>query len=152
MWQEQDRQIFAYFANGAQLWADPIRAHRLMLQHTAGKLNDLIAKANKGAKTEHQMPAEPGTVEYVQALEAKGILAEAATAAFGLMPFDPATGQGTLESEALDVLIQFLAWLDQKKTTGGTTTSPEHSAPGVSPRGPTTAPGTQPLLVPGHVG
>lgn len=125
MWQEADRQIFPYVVQGQQLWADPIRVLRLLLQHTQGRLNDLCRQANRlldQTRDNGPPPAEPGTPEYVLAQESRGRLADAAVAAFGLPPFDPFTGQGVLENEAFDVLVAFMDWQEQKKTTGGTTT------------------------------
>lgn len=125
MWQPEQRLIFGYEYAGEVRWADPGRVHRLLLQYTAGKLNELCAQANKlsGSKENPaETPAQPGTAEYVQGQAAVGLLAEAAFAAFGLQPVDPMTGMGATEEEAMAVLVQFMRWEQEKKTPGGTTT------------------------------
>jgi hypothetical protein len=94
---------------------------RLLLQHTAGRLNDLCAEANRTSKDNPQ-PVQAGTHEYAISQAARGALAEAAIHAFGLPPFDPLTGQGALEDEALAILREFMDWAAQKKTPTGTTT------------------------------
>jgi hypothetical protein len=120
MWQEDDRRIFAFEFRGQTQFADPVRIHRLLLQATAGQLNAVCERANR-VIPDHDNPAEPGTMDYVAAYEARGTLAKAALSAFALEPFDPTTGTGTLESEAMAILYAYLQWESQKKTTGGTT-------------------------------
>lgn len=128
MWAEQDRQIFSFVYKGEMRFADPVKVVRLMLQHTAGLWDRICKDVNRlypsrPEDDDHPRPAaQPGTPEYAQGQAARGVLAEAALAAFGLPPFDPYTGQGALEDEALTILGEFTAWQKQKKTTGGTTT------------------------------
>src|SRR5262245_9391405 len=111
MWSAEERLIFQL---PDKRLVDPQHAYRVLLVKTNGELNSLLAQYQEG--------------EMGEAVTA-GRLAAAAVAAFDLPPFDQATGQGTLEDEALNVLSRFLAWRDQKKTTTATPpTSPPPTA------------------------
>ena len=100
MFPPEARRIFGPYldANGQQLFADPVAVSRLLNAETGGNLNAHIDQYNAGND------------------QAAMLLANAAVVAFGLPPFDRKTGQGTLQDEALNVLVQFLHWREEKKT------------------------------------
>jgi hypothetical protein len=123
MFPESVRGIFQYEYQGQLLHADPIRILRLLSIHTGGRLTQLVEDARHlqdRTKEDGPPAAQPGTPEYQAGKVAVGILADATTQAFGLAPFDPYTGEGTLEAEALELLATFTRWMQQKKTPGGT--------------------------------
>jgi hypothetical protein len=107
--------IFKYADGGGNmLSADPlaIRAELATRAINAGhKLNDLIEAANaidlKGA-TE---------IQVAEAWQAMMTLAQIATEAFELVPFDKKTGVGADAAHALAVLDHFHSWLKKNRQT-----------------------------------
>jgi hypothetical protein len=121
----EDRRIFRYlltFPGGQQIprYADPIAVKRNLHLATGGRLNKLIADANKDARS----PDDPTVIEEdhpdrLTALQARGQLAHAVCLAFELPRFDSTTGEGMVEEECMALLVEYLNWLGQKKTSGG---------------------------------
>ena len=116
MFTPEARRIFGPYldANGQQLFADPVAVSRLLNAETGGNLNQYIDQYNAGDD------------------RAAMLLADAAISAFGLAPFDRKTGVGTLQDEALNLLVQFLHWRGEKKTPPASlrTSAPSTAAPG----------------------
>ena len=116
MFTPEARRIFGPYldANGQQLFADPVAVSRLLNAETRGNLNQYIDQYNAGDD------------------RAAMLLADAAISAFGLAPFDRKTGQGTLQDEALGLLVHFLQWKEQKKTVPASlpTSAPSMAAAG----------------------
>lgn len=99
-------------------YADPIAVKRMLHIATGGRLNKLIEDANRDAHGPEAFPLDDESPERLAALQARGVLATATCHAFGLPLFDPTTGEGLTEEEALALLREYLLWLDQKKTSG----------------------------------
>lgn len=124
MYTPEERRIFRFvltFPSGQQVprYADPIAVKRNLHIATGGRLNKLIADANKDVRTADNPPLDDESPERMAALQARGTLAGAACYAFELPRFDPMTGDGMTEEEAMSLLMEYLTWLDQKKTSGG---------------------------------
>jgi hypothetical protein len=139
MYTETDRKVFRYlltFPDGQTIprYADPIAIRRNLLLATGGKLHKLLEDANKDivqiddslreGSAEWQAAVESSRLpedspERLQALQARGILAQAACMAFQLPPFDSMTGEGVLEEESIAILAEYLIWLEAKKKSGG---------------------------------
>jgi hypothetical protein len=108
MYSPAERAIYVW-SDGRQDWhVDPLRAYRRLVRALAGEQDAVIERARSD--------------DPLAATGAKERLADAAREAFGLEPFDPATGQGTLDAEAEALLYDFLGWLQSKK--GSPPTSP----------------------------
>lgn len=103
MFTEQERRIYGPYQDGRgnQVFADPEAVYRHLMAETAGELNAITSQYNES--------------ELGMAIVAER-LASAAIVAFDLKPFDKATGQGTLQDDALNLVGNFLDWRDQKKT------------------------------------
>lgn len=117
-----NRDIYPYtLPDGRTVFGDPVALLRELKLVTRGRLNDLLGAQARLA----EIPREETPSEDILAagLAATGQLVEAALAVFRLPAFDPETGQGTLEDEALTVLANFLNWLHEKKTSGETPSS-----------------------------
>jgi hypothetical protein len=119
-----NQRIFTYTRNGIALHADPVAVHRAFTRALGGDPEPTL----KAACAEGDSPAD-----RLRRLDAEEKLAAAARTAFDLPAFDPATGQGCMEDECLDVLWDWLAWLQKKSvTTAPTPTSPPSTAPASS--------------------
>ena len=124
--EEEERRVFQCVFGQTMIHADPIAVHRRMKICTGGRFGKLIEDAN----VLNARPDEPGYTpppedhpEHLQALIARGVLAGAVIQAFELQPFDPMTGQGVLEEEALALLYKYLVWMDGKKKVAGHSSS-----------------------------
>jgi hypothetical protein len=112
MYTDKERRIYGPYHDGREpVYADPLAVWRKLTVATRGELAALLARYN-----------ENGTSQDLAA----GPLAEAAVAAFGLVPFDKLTGHGACEDDALWLLGDFLAWRAEKKN--GAVTSPTSPA------------------------
>lgn len=109
---EDDRRVFGY--EHPQLgpqFADPLRAYRTLVANSGGRLDEWLDF--------YERPTENPPM----ASQAADVLYGAAVAAFRLEPFDPATGKGTPEACALKLIDTFFAWCNEKKASGGSTST-----------------------------
>jgi hypothetical protein len=117
MFSDADRAIFGPFFNGqGMVYADPLRVYRELSLELDGDPQLWIARSRDD---------DPRT-----RLVAEGRLVQASRSAFGLAPFEPDSGQGAQDQDALTALRSYLVWLDQKKSSGLTSpTSPVPTGP-----------------------
>ncbi len=109
MAEAEDRRIFSGKCGGAEVRADPAAAYRAFVLAASGDPDpDLAAAAKRPVEGEKEDAGD-----RVARLEAEGRLADATARAFALPAYDPQTGQGHTESELLDLMDQFLGWLEK---------------------------------------
>ncbi len=127
MYTESERQIYGpYFSGVTAVYADPIRVRRL--------LTDLL-DGNPGKA----LAALAGPIPELR-IEATERVLRAVVVAFGLVAFDPTTGQGLREDEVKGRLDDFLAWwAEVKKKPATSPTSPPSSGSGNAPTTPPSA-------------
>ena len=134
---ENQRAIYSYSDGKKKVFADPLflRAQLKMLAlQLAGKdISKIIDTANK---TDLKGASE---IELSEAYGALMALAEISTQAFGLVPFNPDTGEGATKAHAIGVVNHFYLWLQKKNQRPvSRPTSTPHSA-SISETQPTTA-------------
>ena len=129
MFSESERNVFFYL----ERWFDPLRVWRRLQQATQGELRQLLALAQTPKVPDDLPPEEKEAVQQVtpQQMAARDRLLEAVPHAFELPPFDPSTGTGLLEEQAMGLLFQYLAWMEEKKTkpSPSPTSSPTSGPP-----------------------
>ena len=105
MYSDEERQIFGPFYDGVhdQVYADPLHVRRILTLRLEGKPNDWLKITNSPDESDKAV--------------AIGKVVPAAQEAFGLVPFDPKTGQGADEAYTLRVLDKFLRWQEAKKSS-----------------------------------
>ncbi len=128
MYTDQERAVYGPFFSGAgAVYGDPIRIRRL--------LTDLLDGDPKKA-----LEGVSGPIPELR-IEATERVLRAVVVAFGLVPFDPATGQGLREDEVKGRLDDFLDWWSElKKKRETLPTSVPSTAPASSAGVPTTSP------------
>lgn len=84
---------FAYHDGRQELKGDPLSLQRALRRETQGTLEQLL----KSARDSDPMVSVPA---------AEAVLA-ATRAAFGLMPYDPTTGEGVMDRDVIALLRQF---------------------------------------------
>ena len=98
---ERQRNIFRYWNGIAYVWGDPLQIYRRLLVAFGGDMGPTYANA--------------ASEDPAISLPALGELADKVRDAFGMVPFDQATGQGATESDCLDALADWSAHLGLKK-------------------------------------
>ncbi len=118
----QEKAIFEYQdpATGARRYADPMAVDRALAAHTHGECDRLVADLH-------------GT-DPVKRLAAGDLLWPAVRAAFGLAPFDAATGKGATDAVCNRLLGDYNGWANEVFTGGGT--GPTFVPPTDSPAAP----------------
>ena len=120
---EGETQIFGpYFVNGEPRYADPLMVQEQLWALLDGDANQFLRAAR----------SEDARVRW----HAWQRLAQAVPQAFGLPPFDPATGQGTTLRECRLLLDGFLDWCEELKKK--LDISPISSPPTAPSLGPST--------------
>jgi hypothetical protein len=119
-----EKEVYRYELHGQECFADPLACYRRVLEACQGDL---------GSELEAVRRPPPGTVEQapelMNRLGAEERLAEASRKGFGLPAFDPATGEGATDAQALRVLYDFLGWLEKNdEPRGSPRTSPQPTA------------------------
>jgi hypothetical protein len=124
---EAERRVFKYQdAEGRDAYADPLAVHYGLLEALKGEL----AEALQDARSE----------DLRARVAAQRRLGAAVLEAFTMPPFDPRTGSGTTLGHCLDVLWDFLAFLDaKKKQPVSSPTCARPTAPASSPAAPSTS-------------
>lgn len=128
MFTDTERLIFPYEVRGQKRWADPLAISRNLIRASNGEFDQIDAESRDvpdgvGGFAEQgpQGPEEFGKVlSRASAREKRHAFT---CAAFGLPPFDPATGEGVTEVETAAVLDSFLVWLEGNERPGAA--SPE---------------------------
>lgn len=133
---KQDDFVFTYFNGVETIHGDPEDLHLRLLEAAQGQLGKLLkASRERGPANE-----EGDTMEALEAKAAErsrvflGSIpairkVEAITrAAFGMVPFDPATGKGATVTQCNAVLTAFFRFLDgEKKSPDVSPTAPASS-------------------------
>lgn len=121
-------EIFPWVTpEGKQVYADPLRVERRLTAACDGDVKHVLQLA----QSENPMQAEQYTVAWLRAI----------AFAFGLRPFDEATGQGAGDEFLMSLYESYLDWKGKKKVTSGSTPSSPPTSPATSPpSAPTAAP------------
>jgi len=123
-----ERRVFGPYGNGReQVYGDPDAILRRLLHCLDGDPNRFL-RDYLADRLFDEAGNETGRDPQKEALAfaATERLLDAARDAFGLVPFDPVTGQGVTERQALGVLFGFVDYLDGLKK--------KRAAPPISPR------------------
>lgn len=116
----EDRRVFRYFDGSAAVYADPMALNRRLIHELGGEQDAVFADSHS--------PVDGVAYPAVERLLA------AARRAFGMAPFDPATGTGPLEKDVRRVLNEFLDFFGEPATPpASTATSPPSTAAASSP-------------------
>lgn len=123
---DNERRVYGPYFNGAQaVFGDPFKINRTLIHLLNGEPNQVIADYNS---------KEPCPAKF----EATDKLLKAGVEAFGLIPFDAATGQGSLESDVIKVVTDFMKWCSKKNETPApmpTSLPPSDGLPSQNPFG-----------------
>jgi len=107
MYSEQDRRIFGPYFNGLQsVYGDPLQINRRLVHALDGDPAPVHERAN--------------SQEEAERFEAREKLVVAARYAFGMVEFNPTTGQGAVELDVWTALNSFLEWREKKDSTAVT--------------------------------
>ncbi len=101
MYTDKEREIFQYRINGQDKAIDPIAAMRVIQMEEPDLEADYIDISLIGEKADTKQ------------MEALTRILKACRAAFGLKEF--ADGEGYLDSEVLEVMVEFFIYLDELK-------------------------------------
>ena len=131
MFTESEKNIFPYTYKGRTYFADPLQVRRKFIQFSHGEIDQILQDAGEVFPWETSTDSRTGQpVPPMASLEDRDMGKELAREqaeqrrfevvcqVFDFPPFDPASGEGTLEHEAVSVLVQWLEWLSKKKRTG----------------------------------
>jgi hypothetical protein len=127
-----NKNIFQFHNGSALVWADPLILRRKLAVALGGDIGAVVKDVNAdrppaGWPEGKDFVPEPSAV-MVAAFAADKFLAGIRTA-FGMTPFDPATGEGADERCCLDAYDAWRAFEDSKKKPGETTPSTQPSSP-----------------------
>jgi hypothetical protein len=100
MFSPEERLVFKYNVGGVARFADPLDIRRKLVRAGRGEIDRILEDAENSP-------------DPMQAADAEEKRLAAVLDAFGLPPFDTATGQGTTEREALAILWEFLEYLEK---------------------------------------
>jgi|SRR5579859_354217 len=104
MFDPKEREIFPYYngnPNGKVVMGDPIYLRRKLTEELGGNPAKWIDDYN--------------SQDLARSLPATEKLIGAVRAAFKMMPYDDATGQGAMEKDVLEALAEFLTFEESKK-------------------------------------
>lgn len=103
------------------VFVDPLKLRRKLLSATSGRCWEWAKRVKEYESQLAKIKDQAGETPEAQRAEwskdmaeLEGRLAEAAMTAFGLNPVDPETGLGVTEMTALELLNDFLGWLEKK--------------------------------------
>src|SRR5690606_5376464 len=104
MYTESQRKIFGPInpGDGQPIYLDPLAVLRTLTEELGGDPNEAIAVYNGTAE---------GSTPVAQA-KAEGELVRASRRALQLVDFDPYSGEGATDQDALDLLHNFLSYLE----------------------------------------
>lgn len=124
MFTEDERRIYGPYFNGAkEVLADPLALNRKIKALMGGNPAKLVEDYNSGIA---EVAFEAGERFFAAVREA-----------FGLVAFDPETGDGMTESDCLKCWNDFQSWLKKKDVTDrNSPTSVPPLVPGGLPRAP----------------
>lgn len=123
-------ELFIYEYGGQQIYADPFKIRRILLEHTDGRaweymhaLYDL-KQAEKELRVQEEQ-VQPGTpdgervkaqlaLNLISSSKLEGVLAGATMEAFEFSPIDPESGQGITEDSALEILAKYMEFAEGK--------------------------------------
>jgi hypothetical protein len=101
LFRRRPERAYRYWDGAATRWADPFALNRALWAACDGRLDVILSDAQNDDPLLHGPACE--------------LLLQAVREAFALVPFNPATGTGATEDEALDCHEAFLAWSAKKK-------------------------------------
>lgn len=141
MYAEWEKKIFEYEdgsvgpdGNPARAFADPVEVNRLLVHYLDGDPDKFLAERWAGVPLEGETDDQGEPLKVDEGLAplrfaAEQRLAEAATKALDLVPWNKRDGTGLTTLRVLDVLDQYLAWMDgQKKSAECSPTTPTPTA------------------------
>lgn len=95
-----ERLIYGPYHDGlSERYADPIAVHRKLVMVLDEDPNHFI----------RQLKSEVPSIKVRAEIE----LAAAAVGAFDLLPFDPSSGTGSTQDEALAILYDYIGWREK---------------------------------------
>lgn len=128
MFPEKDKQIFPYDYKGRTYFADPLQVRRKFIQASFGEIDQILRDASETFPWEPSIDPRTGEAlppmapiedrdpnKEMQREQAEQRRFEVVCQVFELPPFDPLTGEGTREEEAIAILVQWLEWIAKKK-------------------------------------
>ena len=119
MFPDQERSIFSYAVRDDTRFADPLALRRNLLRASNGEFDQVARDSRDRPDRPDGMGGivDQGPEDFGQIMQrenAKEKLYGIICFAFGLTPFDPATGEGITEAETTAVLGRFLGFLEKK--------------------------------------
>jgi hypothetical protein len=104
----QSRGVFSFYDGVAEVWGDPLEIETAFILACGGDADALFKAA--------QLPPA-NIVEHPPAtqsrLMAQAKLVDATRVAFGMAPFDKATGKGATAADCIRALNRFTDWLEK---------------------------------------
>ena len=111
----KDRMIFPYYNGAADVFGDPLDIHDKLTDLLDGDpqtvISDTITPGTKDADGK-ELPGQP---DSRRRFEAKRRVDAAVIEAFGMIPFDPTTGNGSNRHQRTTALNAFCAWMNGAK-------------------------------------
>lgn len=132
----QDRDIYEFFDGRETVKADPLELLRDVRYHAGQdpeKLVDLSSKSYDHGCSQ---------MDFTAGRDAEKILVGAVRKTFGLPEVDRKTGQGLTLDQVKSVWNDFCRWLNQKKTTHTSNSSPTSPTSSPAPASPSPTPST----------
>ena len=126
-WTDEERAIYGPYHNGAaKVFGDPDAIYRALVQACGGHYGQILKDIGAAYGEDDKPLAVLAPDQQLTFLKGRQALAEAAVPAFGLLPFDPATGKGCGEGYCYDLACHFLNWRDdlKKKAAGSPSSAP----------------------------
>jgi hypothetical protein len=106
MYSESERAVFGPYFNGERLvYADPLAVYRALTHELDGEPNKHL----------ENLKAAEEPVQFA----AKERVLVAARKALGMVPFDDATGKGSLEQDVMAALTAYTEWMEKKSSNTG---------------------------------
>ena len=130
MYEESEREIFCYETSpgGSKRYVDPMIVRRALLRLSGGQwrhwrescAEPKFEKLPEGMDpTQAAMERARRDAERFSALDAQERIEAAVIEAFGLTPFDPATGKGCTMARVWEVLGTYEEWLEKNARSTG---------------------------------
>lgn len=128
-----DRNIFRYNDGEQDRYGDPLALESNLIE-ALGDLTLLLQKINA------MRAAQADPLALIEGVQARRVLIGGVRAAFGLKPFDPATGRGATDDLALGTYLAWVNWTQKKSGNGPDTpsTSPSTDSTPPTPTPPVT--------------
>lgn len=115
----EEKLVFCYMLPDAgptgarQVYADPLEVRRRLIQVSHGEFDQALTDAAE--------PEKPDAATLLVQTNAQEKLVSYARQVFELPPISREKGEGYTEAVVLNVLYQFLEWLEKNVSSGATT-------------------------------